>query len=170
MHDDAALEVLIDSDAAHALTLLEYAKWRDEEMYTEIHDSLTSLQTRIRQFSNYARYVRELSKGHMRWSFLHTEKFWYENVMHFEDNEFAAIKTLAGLLQSDDPVTQSVACSDLGEFARLHPTGKKIIAKHRIKEMVMLLMSSKHRDVSREALLCVQKMMLDRWQDAATLV
>lgn len=61
----------------------------------------------------------------MRWSFLHSNKFWHQNVMHFEENEFLAVKKLAMLLRSQDLVTSAVACFDLGEFARLHPMGKK---------------------------------------------
>lgn len=75
--------------------------------------------------SNFDRYCRELSTGKLTWSFLHSEKFWHENVMHFEENEFSAVKNLVLLLRSSDQITLAVACSDIGEFARLHPTGKK---------------------------------------------
>ena len=53
------------------------------------------------------------------------EKFWRENVMVFEKDEFITIQKIERLLDSDDPATQAVACYDLGEFARLHPAGKK---------------------------------------------
>lgn len=168
LQNDQSVEALIEQNAVHTLTLLEYEKWRDEELYEEIRDGLSALQHKIKLFSNFDRYYRELNTGKLHWSFLHSDKFWHQNVMHFEDNEFAAIKKLTMLLRSHDPVTSAVACFDLGEFARLHPMGKKVIQKFKAKEMVMMLMSHKDRDVSREALLCVQKMMLNRWQNAAT--
>lgn len=40
----------------------------------------------------------------------------------------------------------------------------------RIKDKVMLLITSKDREVAGEALLCVQKLMLNNWQDVARQV
>lgn len=55
-----------------------------------------------------------------------TEKFWRENVMAFENDEFRAIRKLVKLLDTTtDKTTLAVVCYDLGEFARLHPAGKK---------------------------------------------
>lgn len=131
--------------------------------------------------SNFERYCHELSKGKLKWSVLHTEKFWLENVMQFERDEFKAIQQLADIIKSYahnlaqksdsmelkeevDGVTVAVACFDIGEFARLYPNGKKICQKFRIKENVMILIATKDRDIVREALLCAQKIMLNNWQ------
>merc|ERR1712194_834910 len=79
-----------------------------------------------------------------------------------------ALKMLATLLDSSDPVTLAVACHDLGDFVTMHPLGKKQISKLGVKEKVMSLMSSnssEHREVRREALLWCQKIMLNKWQD-----
>lgn len=112
---------------------------------------------------------------------MHTEKFWLENVMQFEKDEFKSIQQLADIIkkyahsilqkpQSNetkeeiDNVTAAVACFDIGEFARLYPNGKKICQKFKIKENVMLLIATKDRDIAREALLCAQKIMLNNWQ------
>ncbi|KAH0477707.1 MAG: hypothetical protein KVP17_004187 [Porospora cf. gigantea B] len=85
--------------------------------------------------------------------------------MQFEVDEFAYVKKLVQALRQRNSTTLAVVCHDLGEFARLHPTGKLVLNKLRAKEMVMALMSHKEREVSREALLCMQKMMLNRWQE-----
>lgn len=159
---DESVEIVIQQDAVHTLTLLEYEKWRDQELYQEIRGGLSALQQKIKLFSNFDRYCRELATGSLSWSFLHSEKFWHENILHFEENEFAAVKNLVLLLRSADPMTLAVACFDLGEFARLHPTGKKMVQKLKAKESIMLLMSHKDRDVAREALLCTQKMFLGK--------
>lgn len=96
---------------------------------------------------------------------LHNEKFWRENISQFEDNEFAAIRELATLLhESNDPQTLSLATFDLGEFCRLHPTGKKLLERFGAKEQVMKLLSHPNKEVAREALLCTQKFMLDDWR------
>jgi len=59
-----------------------------------------------------------------------------------------------------DPETLAVACHDLGEFARLHPVGKQIATNKGAKDKMLELMSNSQREVAREALLCVQKLML----------
>ena len=167
--NEESIEALIDQNAVQALTLLEYDKWRDEELYGEIKNVLCALQQKVKLLSNFERYCRELETRKLHWSFLHSEKFWRENYTYFEENEFMAVKRLTLLLRSEDPVTAAVACFDIGEFARLHPMGKKIVRNIKAKEMVIFLMSHKNRDVSREALLCVQKIMLDHWQKAVAV-
>jgi len=126
--DENALEIIMEEGIVQVLTVLEYEKWRDAEMYEEIRDGLHLLSNQIKKFSNFARYSLELDKRKLKWSFLHSEKFWHENVMQFEYNEFEAVKKLAALLKSSDSVTVCVACHDLGEFARLHPAGKKFVS------------------------------------------
>jgi len=79
---------------------------------------------------------------------------------------------LASLLSSSDPTTLAVACHDIGEFVSLHPLGKKQAGRLGVKERVMELMASPDqdkRDVRREALLCCQKIMLNKWQDVAAV-
>merc|ERR1712217_796489 len=152
---------------------LEYEKWRDSELYDEIREVSQLISTEIQELSNFARYERELNTGKLRWGFVHTSKFWAENVSKFDTNDFRALKALAGLLLSDsaDATTRAVACHDIGEFVTLHPLGKKKVSQLQVKEKVMQLMSStdaKHREVRREALLCCQKMMLNKWQDIET--
>ncbi|XP_053991281.1 V-type proton ATPase subunit H-like isoform X2 [Hylaeus volcanicus] len=164
--NDEALEALIDENVVQTLTRLEYEKWRDEELYTDISNLLVAFQQKTKLLNNYERYCRELETQKLHWSFLHSEKFWRENVVFFEENEFSTIKKLVLLLRSNDPITAAVACFDIGEFARLHPMGKSVIQKARAKELVIYLMSHKNRDVSREALLCVQKIMLNHWRAA----
>merc|ERR1712151_253939 len=105
----------------------------------------------------------------LQWGFIHSSKFWAENVMKFEQNDYKALRALAALLMGaeTDATTLAVACHDVGEFVTLHPLGKKKINHLKIKERVMLLMSddTADREVRREALLCCQKIMLNKWQD-----
>merc|ERR1712176_1721414 len=107
---------------------LEYEKWRDAELYDDIRDMSAQIQTRVQEMSNFDRYERELREGRLKWGFIHSSKFWAENVLKFEQNDWRALKLLAALLYSDDPTTLAVACPDLGEFVTLHPLGKRQIA------------------------------------------
>ena len=59
---------------AQILTLLEFEKWRDAEMYDEIRACIFALDLKIRQFNNFDRYLLELDKGKLKWSVLHSGK------------------------------------------------------------------------------------------------
>lgn len=85
--------------------------------------------------SNFERYVLEVNTGALRWSILHSEKFWAVHFGKFEQDEFSIISKLVKLLYtSEDPTTIAVACFDLGEFARLYQNGKKICQKFGVKD------------------------------------
>merc|ERR1712190_421861 len=113
----------------------------------------------VQEMSNFDRYERELQTGCLAWGFIHSAKFWAENVLKFEQNDFRALKMLASLLLNfnTEPTTLAVVCHDLGEFVAMHPLGKKKINQLNVKERIMQLMGStepSYREVRREALLC----------------
>jgi len=163
-------EDIVELNVLEAVQALEYEKWRDTELYDEIRDMSQLISVQVSEISNFERYERDLNNGKLTWGFTHTSKFFGENVMKFENNDFQAVKMLAKLLHSEetDPETLAVACHDVGEFVALHPLGKKKVNQLGVKERVMGLMGKEHeemREVRREALLCCQKIMLNKWQD-----
>jgi V-type H+-transporting ATPase subunit H len=157
-------EAMVESGIVHAIQPLEYEKWRDAELYDAIRNAANRVAAETSRHSNFERYEKELRAGTLRWGFIHSEKFWLENVNQFEKDNYSPVSQLVSLLASSDSVTQAVACHDLGEFARLHPSGKRVIAKLNGKNAVMALMTNGTREVSKEALLCTQKLMLNQWQ------
>jgi len=168
-HKDLCEEV-VELNLLDAVQMLEFEKWRDSELYDEIRDLAQLISNEVNEMSNFERYERELQSGSLTWSFVHTSKFWGENVMKFEQNDFRALKMLATLLSNPktDPTTLAVACHDIGEFCTLHPLGKKKVGQLAIKERVMELMGTSgedQRELRREALLCCQKIMLNKWQE-----
>jgi len=167
--DGDMAEEVVEANSLEAVEALEYEKWRDQEVYDGIRNVAKSVQTAQSKHSNFARYERELQKEVLTRSFVHSEKFWVDNYLHFEKDDFRAIKKLVDIAStSKDPTTLAVACHDLGEFARLHPQGKLVLSKFpRAKATAMQCMNHDDREVAREALLCVQKLMLNRWQDCA---
>ncbi|CAE8635414.1 unnamed protein product [Polarella glacialis] len=163
-------EDIVEEGILEAVQQLEFEKWRDTELYEEIREVAGQISLEVSEMSNFDRYERELQTGHLAWGFIHSSPFWAQNALKFESNNFRALKLLAGLLLSPltDATTLAVACHDLGEFVTSHPLGKKQVAQLQVKERVMELMSStdgSYREVRREALLCCQKMMLNKWQD-----
>jgi len=163
-------EDIVEAGVLEAVQSLEYEKWRDVEMYDEIKNMAAQISSEVNEMSNFERYERELQSSKLQWGFIHSSKFWAENVMKFESNDFLALKTLSVLLNDPklDTTSLAVACHDIGEFVTLHPLGKQQVAKLQVKEKVMQLMGSTDpdfREVRREALLCCQKIMLNKWQD-----
>lgn len=164
----ARTEELVEEGTLEAVNQLEFEKWRDQELYDDIRDVSQKISEKVNELSNYARYEREVSSGSLQWGFIHSSKFWSENINEFEKKDFKCINMLAACLNSFDPTTLAVACHDIGEFVALHPMGKKKMAQLNVKDRIMQLMGTadpKMREVRREALLCCQKLMLNKWQD-----
>jgi V-type H+-transporting ATPase subunit H len=161
-------EEVVEAGAGEAVEALEYEKWRDPEVYDSVKAVASSIQSAVAHHSNFSRYEREIKMKKLNWGFIHSDKFWNENYLAFEKDDFAVVKALVDIVSDDrkDPITLSVACHDIGEFARLHPSGKSVLGRWpRAKAMVMERMGHEDREVAREALLCTQKLMLNRWQD-----
>lgn len=82
-------------------------------------------------FSSFEKYRKELETGDLKWGSLHESPFWEDNYKEFEFNSFEYIKILVKILQSPNNLTERdiemkcIACSDLGEFARLYPGGAR---------------------------------------------
>jgi V-type H+-transporting ATPase subunit H len=166
-HPETAEEV-VETGAHEAVEALEYEKWRDPEVYDAVKSVTTLVAKAVNDHSNFNRYEREIKSKKLSWGFIHSEKFWTQNFLAFEKDEFAVVKALVDVVSDDraDSTTLAVACHDIGEFARLHPSGKNVLARWpRAKAAVMERMGHNDREVAREALLCVQKLMLNRWQD-----
>jgi len=167
-------EEIVEENLLESVQALEFEKWRDQDLYEDIRFMVQQISAQISDMSNFDRYLKELHSGALTWGFIHSSKFWSDNVLKFEENGFSALKMLASLLlnHGTDAQTLAVACHDIGEFVALHPLGKKKVNQLNVKERIMQLMSSteaQHREVRREALLCCQKIMLNKWQDMDNL-
>ncbi|UKJ89457.2 vacuolar ATP synthase subunit H [Theileria orientalis] len=163
------LEVMVEMNVIQTLTLLAYDKWNDDELYDNIHKLHMQLENKTFKLSNFERYCTELNTGVLKWSILHSEKFWLLHNEKFEQDEFIQISKLVDLLDSNDSTTVSIACFDLGEFARLYRNGKRICKKFKVKDKVMDLITNKDRDIARQAMLCAQKLMVQNWQQVSTV-
>lgn len=156
-------EAMAENDTINIVSSLEYEKWRDPELVELIARVKLLLQNEVKVLTSFERFEREVMGGKLKWGFIHSDKFWVENVLKFERNNFRIIDHLMVIVRtSRDCESLSVACHDLGEFARLHPMGKLVMSRKGAKEKMLELMSSSQREVAREALLCVQKLMLQK--------
>lgn len=107
------------------------------------------------------------------------EIFWRENIGQFEGKGFTLVKELIkwaekqpeGLAGGVGPgsadreeIVREVACFDLGEFARFHPDGKKVLHRLKAKDVLMKNLQDKSPKISKAALLATQKLMVANWE------
>jgi len=156
-------EAMIQKGFLKTLKILSSKKWTDNDVIEDIEFLDKALEQSLSELTTFDMYKKEIMVGHLQWSQVHTERFWKENVLSFEDNDFEQIRKLIDLLESEDPLTVQVACFDLGEFVRMYPGGRKILARLKGKERLLLKMTHPNSDVQRQALLAVQKLMVQNW-------
>ncbi|TMW64385.1 hypothetical protein Poli38472_013007 [Pythium oligandrum] len=157
-------ERMIDGGLLKTLNNLRERKWTDEDITKAIQAIRDVLIREYKELNTMERYEKELRTGHLNWGLLHTDKFWKENFMAFENKEFDLIRLLIDLLESDDPKTVSVALFDLGEFVRFYPNGKHIVKRLGAKKVAMKLMTHENPEVQKQALQCISKMMVNKWE------
>ena len=110
------------------------------------------------------RYKKEIAEGVLVPGPMHdSEAFWLENAERLMDNNAAALKGLLGLLDpSHDPTTLRLACRGVRHFVEYFPHGKGVVSDLEGKTLVMRLMAHQDRGVQREALLCIQRLLLSK--------
>jgi len=157
-------ETIASSTILESIQALEYEKWRDADLYTKIQSVSQSVSQAVSEVSNFQRYLKELDTGKLEPGPFHKSKFWAEN---YSQVTLAVVHQLTGLVtDSKSNETVAMACSDIGEIAVLHRDGKEMIRKANAKDAVMQKMAEDaDKMVRREALLCCQKIMLNKWQD-----
>jgi V-type H+-transporting ATPase subunit H len=144
-------------------------KFGDDDIAKEIEEMTTLLDQNLEQMSSYTEYKGEVQSGVLEWSPVHTStKFWRENASKFEENNYEVLSSLRDLVvNSHNDLTLAVACYDIGELVRHHPSGRALLQLPQLanaKEKIMHLMSHKNSEVSKNALLAVQKIMVQRWE------
>lgn len=105
-----------------------------------------------------------MDAGDLKQGSLHTAAFWEDNYKEFEYNKFEYIRRLVSLINhegGEENVEQkSIACFDIGEFARLYPAGAGILEMFKAKDSLLLLIQHKNIDLKNKALICLQKIMM----------
>eukprot|EP01101_Sappina_pedata_P010603 TRINITY_DN6721_c0_g1_i1.p1 TRINITY_DN6721_c0_g1~~TRINITY_DN6721_c0_g1_i1.p1 ORF type:complete len:456 (-),score=245.97 TRINITY_DN6721_c0_g1_i1:132-1499(-) len=164
---DANNDQMIEKNLPREIEKLAARKWTDEDIVSDLDVIKQALENKVAELSSFEKYKQELFNGELEWSPVHkSEKFWRENAAHFEANNNRALVALVGLLTSEASSTVlSVACHDIGEIARFHPRGRTLIQNSGAKIVVMKVMAShKDAEVQKQALLCLQKIMVHNWE------
>eukprot|EP00210_Caulerpa_lentillifera_P007158 g6848.t1 len=160
---DVTSEV-VDAKLPRLVQIRSLQSWEDEDIVSTLEWLNEKIRTGIQLLSNYDKYKQEVLSGQLEWGPMHTEEqFWKQNIEKFDENEFTVLKVLINLLRvSREVKTLAIGCHDLGQFVTYHPHGRFIVSGLNGKEPVMELMLHSDSEVQKNALLCVQKLMLSR--------
>ena len=86
------LELMMDNKLLKIIDTILKGNLKDEELINSIKDIGAILESNIRVLSSFDKYVKELTAKHLTWSSVHNERFWKENAVKFEANDYHLIK------------------------------------------------------------------------------
>ncbi|XP_050223860.1 V-type proton ATPase subunit H [Mercurialis annua] len=153
---------MVDLGLPQTVQSLKTQAWSDEDLLEALNQLEEGLRINIKKLSSFDKYKQEVLLGHLDWTPMHKDPiFWRENINSFEDNDFQILRVLITILEtSSDSRALAVACFDLSQFIQTHPAGRIIVADLKAKERVMKLMNHENAEVTKNALLCIQRLFL----------
>ncbi|EHA8588999.1 V-type proton ATPase subunit H [Cocos nucifera] len=153
---------MVDLGLPQIVQSLKAQAWSDEDLLDALNQLEDGLKDNIKRLSSFDKYKQEVLLGHLDWSPMHKDpNFWRENITNFEENDFQILHVLVTILDtSNDPTALAVACYDLSQFIQYHPGGRIVVSDLKAKERAMKLMNHENAEVTKNALLCVQRLFL----------
>jgi V-type H+-transporting ATPase subunit H len=157
---------MIHFKALQVLSVLESKSLDDDDFEEDVKFLQEKLTLSLQDLSSFDEYAAEIKSRRLEWSPVHkSDKFWRENVLRLNENDYYLLRLLVGILhESQNPVAMAVASHDLGEYVRYYPRGKNVIEHLGAKELIMNLVNHANTEVRMQALLSVQKMMVQNWE------
>ncbi|KAL9270604.1 V-type proton ATPase subunit H-like protein [Drosera capensis] len=153
---------MIDLGMLQVVQSLKAQAWSDEDLLEALNQLEEGLKDNMKKLSSFDKYKQEVLLGQLDWTPVHKDSFfWRENITNFEESDFQIIRVLITILDtSKDPRALAVACFDLSQFIQHHPAGRIIVADLKAKDRVMKLMNHGNAEVTKNALLCIQRLFL----------
>ncbi|KAK9146161.1 hypothetical protein Sjap_006064 [Stephania japonica] len=153
---------MVDLGLLQIVQSLKAQAWSDEDLLEALNQLEVSLKDNIKKLSSFDKYKQEVLLGQLDWSPMHKDPtFWRENILSFEENDFQILRVLITILETSvDARALAVACHDLSQFIQCHSAGRIIVSDLKAKEKVMKLMNHENAEVTKNALLCVQRLFL----------
>ncbi|GLI70069.1 hypothetical protein VaNZ11_014841 [Volvox africanus] len=164
-YDDLCLASdMVEAGLNKVVIVRQLQSWGDDDIVEMLGFVDEKLKEGIVILSNFEKYKKEVMSGQLDWSPMHSsDLFWRENVEKFEERDFQVLRVLLKIIETNrDVKTLAVGCHDLGQFIVNHSQGRYIVNDLRGKELVMRLLSHSDAEVQKQALLCVQKLMLSK--------
>jgi len=162
----AMCEEAVGAGLRDRLDMLQARKFKDDDVPDIIEAIRARLEEAVLALTSFDRYVQEVSSRTLEWTPVHSSQFFRENMRRFEEKSFGLIRQVIALVTDakSTELTVAVGCRDLGEFARFHPDGRRILQQYGGKKALMEKLSHKSPHIAREALLAVQKLMVTNWE------
>ncbi|KAL4355059.1 hypothetical protein GQ457_06G014860 [Hibiscus cannabinus] len=153
---------MVDLGLPQIVQSLKAQAWSDEDLLEALNQLEDGLKDNIKKLSSFDKYKQEVLIGHLDWSPMHKDPlFWRDNITCFEESDFQILRVLLTIMDSStDPRALAVACFDLSQFVQHHPAGRVIVNDLKAKERVMKLMNHESVEVTKNALLCIQRLFL----------
>ncbi|PNW88402.1 hypothetical protein CHLRE_01g027800v5 [Chlamydomonas reinhardtii] len=155
---------MVEAGLNKVVVTRQMQSWGDEDVVEMLTYVDEKLKEGIVFLSNFDKYKKEVLSNTLDWSPMHTsDLFWRQNAEKFEERDFQVLRVLLKIIETNrDVKTLAVGCHDLGQFIVYHPQGRYIVNDLRGKELVMRLLGHSDVEVQKQALLCVQKLMLSK--------
>uniref|UniRef100_A0A803QEX4 ATPase V1 complex subunit H C-terminal domain-containing protein n=1 Tax=Cannabis sativa TaxID=3483 RepID=A0A803QEX4_CANSA len=152
---------MIQLDLSELVESLKIQIWSDEDLLNALNQLDENLN-KIKSLKSFEIYKQEVLLGRLDWTSIRKDSaFWSNNIAHFEENNFQILRVLITILDTScDPRALAVACFDLSQFIKHHIDGRFIVTKLNAKERVMKLLDHKNDEVTKNALLCTQRLLL----------
>ena len=170
--DQALGEQMSIHGLAKTVSVYSLRHWDDEDVDEDLGVLDACMKKCDQILSTWDVYEKDLFSGSLTWSSVHkNEVFWKENCRQFVEKDFELLRVLIALIKESEKkivevssTTLAVACFDLGQFAVFYPNGKSIVKDLGGKVAVMQRLQHPDATVQREALVCLQKLMVTNWE------
>jgi len=163
----SAKEYLVDLGLLKVIEHLKTMNMEDEETVADMNWLEENLSKGLQEMSTFDEYRKEvLSNLQDGWTPVHKSVlFWQNNIHRFEDGKYEVVRKLVDIIDHDkkmDDRAVQIALHDIGMFIVHFPKGKKIIEDLKAKSKIMMYLADSNvsDDTRKEALMCVQKMMI----------
>jgi V-type H+-transporting ATPase subunit H len=123
-------EMMIARGIMRILVALTNKKWGDEDIEGDLLVLQETLEKKVNDLSSFDVYKNELLSKKLDWSSPphRSEKFWRQNVLRFEDDDYRCLRILKQIIEEEQNTrVVAVAAWDIGEFVRYHPRGKLFV-------------------------------------------
>ena len=161
------LQAISDLKVLPLCQLLISRTWSDEDILIDIHWLISELRQNTAEMSTFDEYAAQVRSGELDPSAaIHrSETFWKQNLESLSNQDFELLRLLIEKLKlHEEPETIALTLHDIGEYVRYCPRSKRILQDASIKERLMILLNHTDHYVRLEALLTMQKFLVNNWE------
>lgn len=141
-------------------------KWAEQDIIEDLTFIRDELAKHEQHLSTFDAYSSEIRSGRLEWSpATLSENFWKQNAQRLNEEDHELLKLLARYLSTSTvPLVLAVACHDIGQYVKYYSAGKVFVQEIGAKQRIMELMTHENSDVRYQALIAVQKYMMNAWE------